>query len=146
MKKPLAVIFILILFCSKTHGLTLDEVDVFGEKIDDCGLSSDSVTASLASLMRYNKISMGRSLKSINLYHQVTALDMGNTCSASLYISFYTYESKIFVPTFKRNLSADVVLCNKSMMLAGPKYDLQSRINDRAKGLAEQCLLIIDKK
>ena len=144
MKKIL--IFILILFCSKTYGLTLDEVDVFGEKIDECGLSSDSVTASLASLMRSNKIPMGRSLKSINLYHQVTALDLGNTCSANLYISFYSYEPKIFVPTIKKNLSADVVLCKKTILMTGPKYDLQSRINDRAKGLAEQCLLIIDKK
>ncbi|MCF8194474.1 MAG: hypothetical protein K9J38_00585 [Polynucleobacter sp.] len=140
------LIFILILFCSKTYGLRLDEVDVFGEKIDSCGLSSESVTASLASAMRYNKIPMVRSIDAITLYHAVTALEMGNSCSANLYISFYIYEPKIFVPTIKRNLSADVVLCKKNMLLVGPKHDLQRRINDGAKELAEQCLLTIDKK
>ncbi len=144
MKKILIVI--LVLFGSKAYGLTLDNVNIFGEDIKQCGLFSDSVTASLASLMRYNKIPISRSPNSVNLYHQVTAIDMGNTCSAHLNISFYTFEPKIFVPTLKRNLSADAVLCNKSMLLTGPKYDLQSRLNDSAKTLAEQCLLIIDKK
>ena len=144
MKKIL--ILVLILFGSKTYGLTLDSVNVFGEDIKNCGLSSDAVTASLASVMRYNKIQINKSSNSVDLYHQVTAVDMGNACSAHINISFYTYEPKIFVPTLKRNLSADAVLCNKSMLLTGPKYDLQSRLNESAKTLAEQCLLVIDKK
>ena len=139
-------LIILFLLGSNAYALTLDRVNLFGEDIKECGLSSESVTASLASLMRYNRISMTDSLSGVNLYHQVTAIDTGNGCAAHASILFYSYQTNIFVPTLKRSLSADVVLCNKSALLTGPKHSLQTRVNNEIKSLAEQCLLIIDKK
>lgn len=137
---------ILLMFGTNTFGLSLDRVNVFGEEIKECGLSMDSVTASLASLMRYNKITMTNSANSVNLYHQVTSIDMGNSCAAHININFYVFEPSIFIPTLKRSMSADAVLCNKSILLTGAKYSMQNRVNNEAKSLAEQCLLVIDKK
>ena len=134
------------LYVSSSIALTLDKVHTFGEEITECGLSRDSVTASLAGLMRYNRIPMGDSATSVTLYHQVTAIDMGNGCAAHINISFYTYEPKVFVPTLKRSLSADVVLCKLSSLLVGAKHSIQRRVNDEAKSLSEECLLRIDKK
>ena len=140
------VFVILIMFGTNTFGLTLNKVNIFGEDIRECGLSSDSVTASLASLMRYNRIAMDKSLNSVNLYHQVTSIDLGNSCASNINISFHTYEPSIFVPTLKKNISADAVLCNKTVLLTGPKSSMQNRVNNEAKSLAEECLLVIDKK
>ena len=140
------IFLIASLYVSSSIALTLDKVHIFGEEEKECGLSRDSVTASLASLMRYNKIQMGDPAKSVYLYHRVTAIDIGNSCAANIDISFYSFEPNVFVPTLKRSLTADVVLCRLSSLLVGAKHSIQSRINDEAKSLSELCLLRIDKK
>lgn len=143
--KKFIILLCLFMFAAKSYGLTLDRVFVFGEDIKSCGLSKEPITASLAGVMRYNRISMD-TYADVNVYHQVTAVDLGSSCAASVNLQFYVYETKIFVPSIKKSLSANVVLCNLSMLLTGPKHDMQSRLNENAKSLAEQCLVKIDKK
>lgn len=146
MKKFIFIFITLFILLSKAYGLNLDKVNVFGENINECGLSNTSVTAALASVMRYNRIPMEKNHSGVNLYHQVTAIDLGNSCVAHINLSFYIYETKVFVPTFRKNISTDINLCNKSMLLTGAKYSMQGRLNDAAKNLTELCLVEIDKK
>jgi hypothetical protein len=142
--KKLVIFLSFYLFTLNASSLSLERVNVFGEKISACGLDSDSVTASLASTMRHNRILPG---KGVNLYHQLTAINIGDgICAVNINLSFYIIEFDIFVPTLKRKLQADVTLCQRNELLTGPMFNLQIRANESAKKLADLCLLDIERK
>lgn len=137
------VLTFLILFIGNAHSLTLSMVEVYGEPISKCELSSESIDAALKSVMRYNRIQVSSSR--VKLYHSAVAIDMSSSCAVNLSIMFYLHE-KIYSPNLKTSLYADVVLCENNTLLTGPKYNLQTRVNDMAKEMVDKCLAKIDSK
>lgn len=143
MKKFLLIISFLSV-CFSANALTLKSVNIFGEDVNECDVTSSSVDAALAAVMRYSRIDVSPSSPT-NLYHQVTLLDVNSGCAASINISIYSLEVS-FIPTYQKKVVHHAVLCTKSSLLTGPRYNMQSRVNDFAKRMVESCLMQIDKK
>lgn len=143
MKKLLFIC--LLVFTQTTYSADLTAVDVFGETIDACGLRSDSVTAALVGTMRYNRINIKKSPFGVNLYHQVTAMNIRGGCVANVRVEYKVYES-VFVENLNKKIFSSAVLCGKVILLTGPEHNMQTRVNDEAKAIAQECLLEISQK
>jgi hypothetical protein len=142
MKKLLFIYLLLI--AQSSYSADLMEVHVIGEKINNCNLSENSVTAALVGAMKYNSIKSSKSFSGVFLYHSVNAMKTNTGCVAHSRIEFKVYES-VFVRSLNKKVMSEVVLCSKGVLLTGPEYDMQTRVNDAVKDYAQQCLLEISK-
>lgn len=143
MKKLLFACFLMV--AQSSYSADLTEVRISGEQITDCGLSTDSVTAALAGTMRYNRINVVEKWGSVVLYHQVTAMNVSGGCAASVRVDFRVYEH-VFVRNLNKKIMSSAVLCGSLELLTGPTHNIQRRVNDSAKDIAQQCLLKISKE
>ena len=142
MKKLLLVCLLTIVQSSYSADLT--EVRISGEQINSCNLSRDSVSAALGAAMRYNRIKLTENLGGVVLYHAVTAQTINGGCAAVVKVEFKVYEF-VFVKNLNKKIMSGAVLCGNGTLLTGPTYDLQTRVNNSAKDMAQQCLLEISK-
>lgn len=128
------------------YSANLTEVNVFGEKVTDCNLSTASVTAALTGTMRYNRINVTDNFGGVvYLYHQVTAANISGGCAANVKIEFKVYEG-VFVKNLNKKVTTNAVICSENSILIGQISTFQTRVNDAAKDMAQQCLLEISKK
>ncbi len=134
----------LLIIAQSSYSANLTEVNIFGEDIPECNLSSDSVTASLLGTMRYNRIDTNKTFNGVNLYHQVTAMKIQGGCVANVRVEFKVYEY-IFVKNLNKKVMSNAVICGKVFLLTGPEHNMQTRVNDSAKEIAQKCLLEISK-
>jgi hypothetical protein len=140
------LLFVCLLLTSQLgYSAYLTEVKVTGEKIIGCGLNKDSVTSALIGTMRYNRINVTEKDGDVYLYHQVTALEIPGGCAVNVSIEFTMFEN-VFVKNLKKKIFSQVQLCGSNYLLTGPKYDMQVRVNDTAKDLAQKCLIQISKE
>jgi hypothetical protein len=95
--------------------------------------------------MRYNRINVTEKDGDVYLYHQVTALEIPGGCAVNVSIEFMMFEN-IFVKNLKKKIFSQVQLCGSNYVLTGPKFDMQVRVNDIAKDLAQKCLIQISKE
>jgi hypothetical protein len=142
MKKLLLVCLLTI--AQSSYSADLTEVRISGEQITDCNLSRDSVTAALASTMRYNRINVTENRGGVVLYHQVTALNTSGGCAVALKMEFKAYEF-VFIKNLNKKVMSSVVICDRGNLLTGPVHSMQTRVNDSLKDSAQQCLLEISK-
>jgi hypothetical protein len=142
MKKLLLVCLLTI--AQSSYSADLTEVNIFGEDITGCNLSSDSVTASLLGTMRYNRINVSKGFNGVNLYHQVTAMRVQGGCVANVRVEFKVYDY-IFVKNLNKKVMSNAVICGNVFLLTGPEHNIQTRVNDSAKEIAQKCLLEISK-
>ncbi len=143
MKKLLLVCLLTIVQSSYSAELT--EVRVSEERITDCNLSKDSVTASLVGTMRYNRINVTESRGGVVLYHQVTALNTNNGCAVAAKLEFKVYEY-VFIKNLNKKVMSSVVICDRGNILTGPTHSMQTRVNDSLRDLAQECLLEISRQ
>lgn len=143
MKKLLFTCFLMV--AQSSYSADLTEVNIFGEDITGCNLSSDSVTAALLGTMRYNRINIKKSIDGVNLYHQVTAMNIRGGCVANVRVEFKVYEY-IYVRNLNKKIMSNAVICGNVILLTGPEHNIQTRVNDSAKEIAQQCLLKISKE
>lgn len=135
----------LLMVAQSSYSADLTEVRISGEKINGCNLSMNSVAASLGATMRYNRINLTEKFGGVNLYHAVTAHSNGGQCATFVKVEFKIYEY-VFVKNLNQKIMSSVVLCGNGTLLTGPSYDMQTRVNDAAKDMAQQCLLEISKQ
>ncbi len=143
MKKLLLVCFLTI--AQSSYSADLTEVKISGEQIKDCNLSRDSVTAALVGAMRYNRIKITESFNGVHLYHSVTALNINGGCAASVVVEFKVYEY-LYIKNLNKNIMTGAVICGDGTLLTGPTHNMQTRVNDAAKDMAQRCLLEISKQ
>jgi hypothetical protein len=143
MKKLLLVFFLTI--AQSAYSANLTEVNIYGEKISDCSLTNASVSAALAGTMRYNRVNVTEKISDIGLYHRVTSVKINGGCAVSVQLEFQVFEN-ILVKNLNKKIMTNAVLCGKNELLAGPIYDMQTRVNNSASDMAQQCLLEISKK
>ena len=134
---------ILFLFCNYSYSLSINEVKIVGEEIENCSLSRESVDASLSSVARYNRINI-KATGNVTIYHQVNALPVqSNFCAVNLHLDFRVHD---YVRVKDKNIFTTIQLCSQSYMLTGIISGLQTRLNDAAKQAFELCLVEIEKK
>ncbi len=142
--KKLFFTFLLII-AQSSYSANLTEVKITGEKILGCNLSTDSVSAALVGTMRYNRINITDKTSGVYLYHNVTAMNINGGCAASLVVEFKVYEY-VFIKNLNKAIMTGSILCSNGTLLTGPTHNMQTRINDAAKDMAQQCLLEISKQ
>lgn len=142
--KKLVFVFLLAI-ANVVYSEDLTQVNVFGEDINGCGLRSESVTAALVGTMRYNRINVIKGFGGVNLYHQITAMDIRGGCAANVRVEFKTFEY-VYVANLNKKIMSNVVLCGNVMLLTGPEHNMQTRVNNSAKELAQECLLKISRE
>jgi hypothetical protein len=125
--------------------LTLDSVNIFGEEISGCNLSMDSVDASIASAMRFNRV--GVSDKStISAYHQITALEIAGGCAVNVKFQIYFNSFVAIPPENKKYVFLRNEICAKGALLTGQRFNLQTRVNDILKEYVDLCINEFSKK
>lgn len=143
MKKLLFIFFLLL--SQYGYSAYLTEVKVIGERVSGCDLNEDSVTAALIGTMRYNRVNVTESDGGVYLYHQVNAMDVAGGCAVNVSLQFIVYEY-VFVKNLKKKIMSQAELCSYNHLMTGPKYNMQTRVNDIAKELAQKCLIRISKE
>lgn len=138
------LIFIFFLLFSKfSFSLSISEIDISGERIENCKLSTESLNAAFNAAARYNRVAI-KSGSTVGLYHQVNALPTSNfSCAANMYfdISFYDFASISGKRVFVKK-----ILCSRSVLLTGENIDIQTRINNAAKDIFDECIADIQKR
>lgn len=135
----------LLMVAQSGYSADLTEVRISGEKIKNCNLTTESVSAALGATMRYNRINLTESYSGVVLYHAVAASNISGGCAAYITVEFKVYDF-VFVKNLNKKIMTGAVLCGQGTLLTGPTYDMQTRVNDSAKDMAQQCLLEISKQ
>ena len=135
-------------FANISYALTFEQAHVFGEAISDegskCGLSRDASVSAVETALRQNRIAINEKAK-YNFYLNTNSLylDQGCVANTHLEVGFYSYVNP---PNGDKAVFAEVILCTRGMIMSGPSYNLQTRINDNYRSMAEQCVSEIQKK
>lgn len=143
MKKLLLVCLLII--AQSSYSADLTEVKISGEKISECNLSRESITASLAATMRYNRINVTENHGAVVLYHQVTGLNTSGGCAVTARLEFKVYDF-VFIKNLNKKVMSSVVICDRGNILTGPTHSMQTRVNDSLRDLAQECILEISKQ
>ena len=152
--KKLAFV-LLILITQNSYALTLTDANVFSEadsgEMTKCSLSSSNSVAAVESVLRQNRINITPDAR-VSFYLNNTAISLSNTCASfvSLKVNFigiayFPPAVGFSSPSPKRKIYTEGVLCSSGSILAGPPYNLQSRINEEFRSFAESCISEVEK-
>jgi hypothetical protein len=137
------------LFLNQAHAATIGSAYIFGERLDGnlCGLSNSATEAAIATALRQNRIAVSQDrLSRIKFYYQINSLELGSTCVVNINFQVFTYGDYLVPSSPPKNLFSKIELCGNSYLLTGPKYDLQSRVSDTSRTLAEMCINDVSKQ
>lgn len=120
---------------------------VYGENDDNtakCAMSHDQAVAAVESALRYNHVSVASreaAVRSAALQAYVTMnpLDLGDVCAVSLSFSLEDHQV-VRSSVLDADRRVTVVYCNRTSIMSGPKYDLQTRANDWFRDMTNYCL------
>jgi hypothetical protein len=147
MKKIL--LCIVFLYLSQAHAATIGSAHIFGERIEGnaCGLSNDAADAAIATVLRQNRISVSQDkFSKIKFYYQINALDVSSGCAVNVKLQVITFGDFLIPSSPPKKLFSKIELCGNTYLLTGPKYDLQGRVSDSLRTLAEMCINEIGKE
>jgi hypothetical protein len=145
--KKIALIFIMLFPCF-VHAFEIKEVVLVNGFVDEreCEISGNSIAAATESALRYNNIQLKkeRSANSVevSVWGSASELEGTNTCALTFGITVsYLTKLPVKIGSLQKTIDGEFNLCTRKIQIwGGPKYDFQSRVNNRLKIFTDECL------
>jgi len=142
-KLKIYFIFGLILFLnighSQSYSVSILTEDDRKENID-CDYRQQQVRSSVASALRYNRITVVEKNADMVNYVNVNAFSISNSsCIFNIGISFYSYLYNQF-PNSKKKVFTKSLYCYKGYLGLAQKFNMASMIDSQIKLLTDECI------
>jgi hypothetical protein len=129
-----------------SFAIPVKEIKISSDVREVCNLTTASINASAESEVRRNNIKIGSS-SGLWEYINVNALNFrGPVCAVSIEFRILTSALTAYKDISNTPIFVWGELCNNSIILSGPTYDLQTRVNDEIIDFTRQCISEVSKK